>query len=379
MSDSPSLPEPADGVGGAARLPAGYADTVMEAEPAELLLAPQKPSPGPAEMVLAVVIFSGVPIAFGVSVGVIAVLWKVLTHGPRAVDNLRGAWQDLLEPVVIVTLIVSFATAVCIPLFSFRDHIWRRLAVRGIDPLHLFLALGMVVPLLVVMVQAAEWSVHLRGVGNPETPKEYEVLADLPWHLAIVMACLLPGLGEEIFFRGFLGRGLVGRYNIFPGLIIASVLFGLGHFDSVQHILATTLLGLCLHAVYLMTKTLTAPVLMHMANNALGIGMMMLDKAPRQGQLDWNEVIAKLISNPIVAITAAATLVGLGFFMYQTRIRWVLPNGEEWSPGYTTAEMPSANLEARPQRRQASWAAAATAVFTGGFFAAAMCWTVFQT
>ena len=55
-----------------------------------------------------------------------------------------------------------------------------------------------------------------------------------PWWLLLVAGCILPGFGEEIFFRGFLSRGLVGRHGVIGGTLIASLLFGLIHVDPVQ-------------------------------------------------------------------------------------------------------------------------------------------------
>jgi membrane protease YdiL (CAAX protease family) len=378
MSDSSSLPEPADNEGDGSRQPSLGTEEILNVELVDEPLPPLKPSPSPAGMVLAVVIFIGIQVAVAVGFTLIGLLWNVLTEGPRTLESIHGALQDIIGPVVIASLISTFATAICIPIFTYRDQVWRRLAVRGIDPLHLVLALGMVVPLLMVMEQAAEWLVQIRGGANPKTPKEYEVLADLPWYLAFVMACLLPAVGEEAFFRGFLGGGLVGRLHIFPGMVITSLLFGLGHFDSLEHILVTTLLGFCLHAVYLMTKTLAAPVLMHMTNNALGVGLLMLGKAQGAGEVDWKELGDQATVPPLLALTAATALLGLGFLMYETRIRWVLPDGTVWSAGYLSAEMAPASLEARPQRRRAGWVAVVIAGLAAAAFAAALVGTLLQ-
>ena len=49
-------------------------------------------------------------------------------------------------------------------------------------------------------------------------------------HLAALAAVLIiglgPGLGEELWCRAFLGRGLVGRHGVVMGVILTSLFFG---------------------------------------------------------------------------------------------------------------------------------------------------------
>src|SRR5262249_26022454 len=57
-----------------------------------------------------------------------------------------------------------------------------------------------------------------------------------------------------------------------------------------------------------------------------------------------------------VLLAAFAALAALAFLFYRTRVRWVLPGGRVWDPGYLTAEMPAAWLRAVPRRRRAGLA-----------------------
>lgn len=168
----------------------------------------------------------------------------------------------------------------------------------------------------------------------------YVALAQLPLLLAFLAGCLLPALGEELFFRGFLGRGLIARYGAVWGILSTSLLFGLVHIDPLN-IGSTALLGIMLHGVYLATRTYWAPVLLHVVNNMLALGALrdnleshIYFTGPRQG---------------LLLTTAALAVAGLLWALYKTRTTWQLPNGEAWSPGYVSAEQPPAGLDAVAQ------------------------------
>jgi membrane protease YdiL (CAAX protease family) len=375
MSDPSSFPfppEPAGNPGDGFLSPPVISDVVLEAEPAPVLVPPPKPSPGLLGTILWILVYLGIQVGVGVGCTIGFVLWKVISQGPKALDNLPAILKELIGPeFIIIVLVCNFMAGIGIPALLHRGQGLRRLAVRGIHPLHLFLALGMVLPLLMAMGQVGGFLHQLRKGPSAEMPEEYRQLAELPWYLVLFMGGLLPAVGEEAFFRGFLGRGLVGRYGAPRGIGITSLLFGLMHFDSLEHIITTALLGCCLHGVYLLTKTLVAPVLMHLANNSLAFGMLALvDDRAKQGAIDVEALADTEKMVPILGMAAAAALVSLGILLYQTRLRWVLPNGAEWSPGYQTAEMPPAFLQARPQRRAARWEAVAAAV---------ICWAAFAT
>lgn len=87
--------------------------------------------------------------------------------------------------------------------------------------------------------------------------------------------CLLPAVGEEVMFRGFLGRGLLARYGLAGGTLL-SAMFSLMHADPVQA-LAVLVLGITLQGVYIATRSLFAPMLLHGLNNALAFGLAIVD------------------------------------------------------------------------------------------------------
>src|SRR5205085_9678359 len=89
----------------------------------------------------------------------------------------------------------------------------------------------------------------------------------------VLVMAVLPALGEELIFRGLIGRGLLARWGVVAGVLWTSVLFGLVHLNPAQAI-AVIPIGVILHFVYLTTGSFWAPVLLHFLNNAFAAVML---------------------------------------------------------------------------------------------------------
>jgi len=89
------------------------------------------------------------------------------------------------------------------------------------------------------------------------------------------LICLLviavgPAVGEELFCRGLLGHGFVGRYGVWVGVLLTSIIFGAIHMNVAQGVYACAL-GCGMHLAYLATRSLWVPILLHFINNACAI------------------------------------------------------------------------------------------------------------
>ena len=89
-----------------------------------------------------------------------------------------------------------------------------------------------------------------------------------PWYLGVLIIGIGPGIGEELFCRAFLGRGLIAKHGVIPGVLLTSLLFGLMRIEPRQVIYAPVM-GILLHFVYLTTHSLLMPMLIHTLNNSL--------------------------------------------------------------------------------------------------------------
>jgi membrane protease YdiL (CAAX protease family) len=317
--------------------------------PAAWVLPPRKPGPGILAAIGWVILF----LALQAGIVVAWVVWDKLVG--------RGA-----VTIIIPVVAAGFILEVGLVALALRGDFLRALAVRSIHPLHVLLVLALVLPLATLDISTALWASGLNRQGaGQDVPEIYKGLTDLSVPALVVIACLLPGLGEEIFFRGFLARGLVARYGLLIGVAVSAGLFGLMHADSTgaAHIISTTMLGVAAYLVFLAAKTIWAPFLLHALNNGLAFGTGKL--AAYLG----DEMPDRMPDFPVMLVlTAAAAVFALMVVFYQTRTRWILPDGSAWAPGYLTTEMPPRMVAARPTIALPQlWAIGAALAACGGF------------
>jgi len=227
---------------------------------------------------------------------------------------------------------------------------WLRLVGgRGFAPLHLGLVVLLVLPLGIVAGEVSAWAAEVLPSFSDDMLAD---MSELPLWLVFVAGCLLPALGEELFFRGFLSRGLIGNCGLLEGTLLTSVLFGLLHIDPVQAC-GTFVLGLGFQYIFWTTKTLALPIVAHLLNNMLAFVMLRLATEP----FGVAETVSETPAAPaehvplLVALAALAALIPLLLLLYQTRARWTLPDGSVWTPGYISGESPPPALGAAAKTR----------------------------
>lgn len=194
-------------------------------------------------------------------------------------------------------------------------------------------------------------------------------LAMEPWMVLILVGCIMPAFAEELFMRGLLGRGLIHAYGVVPGILITSLLFGLMHVAP-DLIAATFMLGIVLHIVYLTTKSIIAPMILHALHN---LAVLSLSRMVQQGRFNPTQAgDGVYFSTPLVA-WSFTLLVALLLLLYRTRTSWLILSRIRWEPGFVSAERPPTTLPARPKLMPAArwvWALCSASVL---LFAVA-CW-----
>lgn len=142
-----------------------------------------------------------------------------------------------------------------------------------------------------------------------------DAASTLPWWLCLLSVAVGPAVNEELWFRGFLGRGLVGRYGPTVGVLLTSLLFGAFHLSLVQGAYAAVM-GLGLHLIYRATRSLWVPILVHGLFNAAALTGALAD-APRPDELGPTGLAVVL---PLGGL-AVAVLAAAGWALYRLRVR----------------------------------------------------------
>jgi hypothetical protein len=118
-------------------------------------------------------------------------------------------------------------------------------------------------PLLLLFAACVRWP-----VGPLRQIRQFSDEVVRPWFapctiLDLAAISLAAGLGEEMLFRGLL-QGLFGRWwGPWPGILAASVLFGLLHFITPTYALLAGIIGLYLGWLQQTTGNLLAVVVTH--------------------------------------------------------------------------------------------------------------------
>jgi membrane protease YdiL (CAAX protease family) len=303
----------------------------------------EQPWPGFWGSVLWWLAFLGVTqflVALVVMVGVVAVALSkpgglALLEHPDGATQLQ---QEAILPLMIGAQVASWLFALAIIRLRVGRDWTRRLALRSPPLTHLVLVtLG--VPALIILgsgyvAMARHILPSFASLGMPGVEEMVRQFAAWPWQVAILTIGLGPAIGEELWCRGFLGRGLMGRYGVLGGVVLTSLLFGLIHVDPLQGSFAM-LIGLALHGVYLLTRSLWAPMLVHFLNNSLAV------TAPRIPYLhDLDEATGFL--SPWLYLASACLLAAVAWALYQGRARLEQrdPTLPAWQPDFPSVEYP---------------------------------------
>jgi uncharacterized protein len=95
-------------------------------------------------------------------------------------------------------------------------------------------------------------------------------LHGLPLPITLLIMAVLPGICEELLFRGLLLRSMRTACSDSVAVVVVGVLFGVFHFDPYR-LMPVTLLGIFFGYLVVRTNSILPAMLAHIANNALAV------------------------------------------------------------------------------------------------------------
>ena len=115
--------------------------------------------------------------------------------------------------------------------------------------------------------------------------------------LVTLLVSLLPGVAEELLFRGYAQTRFVERFGAPRGIALAAVFFALAHFDP-QHVAGVLPIGVWLGCVAWLTRSTWISMGAHAINNIAGLALMhyLGNEADVPWTPEWLGAIAGLLA-----------------------------------------------------------------------------------
>ena len=95
-------------------------------------------------------------------------------------------------------------------------------------------------------------------------------LSPIAYVMLVISTVILAPIWEELFFRGIMLRKFMIKWRTSTSIFVSSLLFAIFHFQLATIIYAF-LIGVVLSIVYLKTKNIVVPIIMHAVANLLSI------------------------------------------------------------------------------------------------------------
>ncbi len=153
---------------------------------------------------------------------------------------------------------------------------------------------------LFALMPVAPWLVELFLEPAP--------LSQSPVYLVIEVAFLgvIGPIAEEFIFRGVLLNRLIRKTSMWGGILISSMLFGALHAD----ILGAFLFGVVASLLFIKTRNLLVPILLHIFNNLLAVLSAFAFPAFPEALalLEPSDVYDKALPNALLLLAASVAL-----------------------------------------------------------------------
>lgn len=203
----------------------------------------------------------------------LTILTYVLMHASGFVTIPILALVFKLGPIdaLVYSQLFAFILATIISLFILRNDISGELKTSqtGVGKIITWSIIGLFLAYL-AQFTAASIEMYVLGIdpGSENTADIMKVINASTIFL-LIPAIFAPIL-EELVFRKIIFGSLYKRMNFFWAAILSSVAFGVIHLD-LTHLLIYTGMGLVFSYLYVKTKTIIVPIIVHMGMNTITV------------------------------------------------------------------------------------------------------------
>ena len=210
-----------------------------------------------------------------------AVLWALLLVWQL---NIGGGLDSRLLIVINMSI---FGAAAWLMIARYRLPVRETLSLRA-PPAAAWLGVLIAAPAGLVL---ADGVVRLASLAMPIPEEWIEAMAeafgaDIPAWQMLVFFAVLPGIFEEIAFRGVLLHGLKSRLRPVQLVLVAGIAFGFFHVDLFR-IPGTSLLGVLLVIAVLRSGSIYPAMAWHALHNALALGSARAEQIALPEQPAW--------------------------------------------------------------------------------------------
>jgi ABC-2 type transport system permease protein/sodium transport system permease protein len=147
-------------------------------------------------------------------------------------------------------------------------------------------------------------------------------LRALPPVTVLLTLAVVPAIGEEFFFRGYLLGALRGRMPAWAAIGLVGFIFGLFHASvfglvAIERIASSTLLGIALGWLCWTTRSVFPGMVVHAVSNSMMISLMYFADQLRSWGYDAES--QRYLPLPLVAITTLVAMIAVLGVAWQSR------------------------------------------------------------
>lgn len=244
-----------------------------------------------------------------VAVIVTAVFLLLIYVGTAATVRL-GFWGVAVQQLIILAvplLAVWYLKADAGKLFSLRTP-------KAADAAGgLLLYLGTYCITVFVSMFLTKWMPE----STVQIAESYEILTEQSLPLIVFVLAVMPGVGEELLFRGFVMGSIRYRKGIKWALFVSALVFGIFHMSLVK-LLPTAMLGLCFALITWKSGSICIGMVLHCLNNTVSfITIKYPEKAAELMPLLTKETLS--LTESVCLLAAGCLLAAAGWMILKRR------------------------------------------------------------